>query len=67
MPIYEYRCNECGERFEVRQPLGADGSGLKCPTCRADKPQKMISSFCSPGASSDSGLGESCLPSSGST
>lgn len=67
MPIYEYRCNKCGEQFEVRQSIGADGSTLKCPVCNAEKPQKMISTFSSLGTSSDSGFGASCSPSSGST
>ena len=31
MPIYEYRCTQCEERFEVRQSFGEDGSKLNCP------------------------------------
>jgi len=40
MPIYEYRCEQCGE-FEVMQKI--TGPPLaKCPTCRS-KVTKLIS------------------------
>jgi putative FmdB family regulatory protein len=45
MPIYEYECSECGERFEVRQAMGKDESDLRCPKCNAAKPRKLISAF----------------------
>ena len=67
MPIYEYLCNQCNERFEVRQPIGADGSQLSCPKCGAEKPRKLISTFSSIGSGGTFGIGESCSPSSGST
>ena len=45
MPIYEYQCTQCEERFEVRQSMGADGSKLHCPKCTAQNPKRVISSF----------------------
>lgn len=60
MPLYEYQCNQCDERFEVRQAMGEDGSKLKCPRCKAGKPQKLISTFSSPGASHSAGMDDSC-------
>ena len=48
MPIYEYQCIGCGERFEVRQSVGEDGSKLNCPKCRAQNPKRLVSSFFSP-------------------
>ena len=45
MPLYEYRCASCGERFEVLQRLGADGGGLVCPHCAAPEPQRVHSTF----------------------
>ena len=64
MPVYEYQCTECGERFEVRQAIGADGSSLSCPKCQAGNPRKLFSSFSTqrPGGSASSSM--SCLPSS---
>jgi putative FmdB family regulatory protein len=50
MPIYEYQCSRCGERFEVRQAIGEDGSDLSCPKCHAEEPQRVFSSFFSPGS-----------------
>lgn len=47
MPIYEYRCNACGHRFDVLQRVGQDGSQLECPKCGQTKPEKMLSSFAS--------------------
>ncbi|MBN1541773.1 zinc ribbon domain-containing protein [candidate division KSB1 bacterium] len=49
MPIYEYRCRQCGAVFEALQPLGADGSELTCPKCGAPQPEKIFSAFASSG------------------
>jgi len=66
MPLYEYQCTQCGERFEVRQSIGEDGSTLCCPKCNAGKPKKLISTFSSPGTSSSFNIGNSCgTPSTG--
>jgi len=51
MPIYEYQCTQCGERFEVRQAIGDDGSKLSCPKCNSPNPRRLLSSFFSPGSS----------------
>jgi putative FmdB family regulatory protein len=45
MPLYEYRCRDCGERFEILQRLGEDGHGLHCPRCAAPEPQRVLSTF----------------------
>ncbi|MFW6125643.1 MAG: FmdB family zinc ribbon protein [Chloroflexota bacterium] len=62
MPIYEYQCAECGERFEVRQSFGDDGSKVSCPKCKAENPKRLISSFFSPNAS-DSDMPDLSCPS----
>ena len=33
MPIYEYECQKCGEKFEDFSPLGEHENKLKCPKC----------------------------------
>lgn len=41
MPIYEFSCNQCGERFEklvLRQ-----GQKILCPGCSGEQVQKLIS------------------------
>jgi len=51
MPIYEYQCGKCGERFEVRQAIGEDGTKLSCPKCGTPNPRRLVSSFFSPSSS----------------
>jgi putative FmdB family regulatory protein len=66
MPLYEYRCTQCGECFEVRQSIGGDGTNLNCPKCKAGKPIKLISTFSSPSTGSSFSIGSSCgTPSTG--
>ena len=60
MPIYEYQCAQCGEKFEVRQAIGEGGSGLSCPKCHAPNPEKLFSLFFSPGSSMAESSGTSC-------
>ena len=33
MPIYEYECEKCHTRFELKKSFGEDGSA-NCPQCR---------------------------------
>src|SRR5665213_1315207 len=42
MPIYEYRCSECGHELEALQKL-ADARLLNCPACHADALVKKVS------------------------
>ena len=42
MPIYEYKCDACGHRFEEFQLLG-EGPLSDCPECDAAKLRKLIS------------------------
>jgi putative FmdB family regulatory protein len=55
MPIYEYECRRCKERFEVLQKMNEDVSPLRCPKCQADKPQKVLSLFNSGSVKSSDG------------
>lgn len=45
MPIYEYECLKCGQRFELRRRMADSDSDIKCPKCDAEKPQRVISAF----------------------
>jgi putative FmdB family regulatory protein len=42
MPIYEYRCSDCGHRLEALQRL-ADKPLLVCPACGKESLTKLIS------------------------
>ncbi len=57
MPMYEYECRKCKERFEVLQKIGEGNEGLHCPKCDADEPEKMFSAFCSGGSKGTSSGG----------
>jgi putative FmdB family regulatory protein len=59
MPIYEYECTKCGNRFELRRRLMDSDDDIKCPKCGVLKPRRVISRFstgqleqgCAPGSS----------------
>lgn len=56
MPVYEYRCGKCDEKFEL---LVRDGrTKISCPKCRAKKVRKLFSVFGIgwPGAGDSGGL-----------
>ena len=41
MPIYEFKCKECGKVSEFLLPVG--GNKKKCPECGKNKLEKLIS------------------------
>ncbi len=45
MPIYEYICSECEERFEQFIWSSADAGEVRCPSCGAGGPRKVMSTF----------------------
>jgi len=47
MPMYEYRCEGCGEEFEIVQPMSARAEDTVCPHCRAKKAVRLLSAFAS--------------------
>ena len=71
MPIYEYRCRDCGERFEELRSVRESESdeGLECPRCGERRVERLLSAFSafatsSPAGSSPGGSpgGSSCGP-----
>ena len=41
MPVYEYKCEKCGRRFEVRHSF-RDHPDVKCPTDGCDGPVHRV-------------------------
>lgn len=39
MPVYEYRCKECGTAFEIARPM-SERSAAQCPEC--DGPARRV-------------------------
>ncbi len=54
MPLYEYRCADCGAAFEkLTQRANADS--VTCPHCGGAHPRRLISLFASFAQSTDGG------------
>jgi putative FmdB family regulatory protein len=45
MPIYEYKCNDCGEKFDaLLQWRGDTPKGdSSCPECKSENTSKLMS------------------------
>jgi putative FmdB family regulatory protein len=67
MPIYEYRCTLCGERFSLLQPVGADKTIVHCPKCETTKVDRLLSSFASGSSKSGADCPSASTCSSGFT
>jgi putative FmdB family regulatory protein len=62
MPIFEYRCEECGYKFDAffRRPEEAEQRRMTCGKCGSEKVRKMFSVI---GLGGDSpGSGRQCAP-----
>jgi len=44
MPIYEFECESCGEKFEILARSG-DQRGIRCPSCSSHRVARVISIF----------------------
>lgn len=60
MPIYEYRCQKCGEKFDKLVRSSAEPQTVTCPRCGADEVRKAFSLFGLGGGQAP--LGDSCAP-----
>lgn len=43
MPIYEYRCKDCGRVFEDLILKASDENDVKCPSCGSHQTEKLMS------------------------
>jgi putative FmdB family regulatory protein len=46
MPIFEFKCEECGARFEE---LVAVGTSVPCPQCGGERTRRLYSQVSPPG------------------
>jgi putative FmdB family regulatory protein len=63
MPIYEYRCQQCGRTFQKLQRVGAGAGDVRCPHCGAAEVERQLSTFASTstgGASASTAAGVGC-------
>jgi len=66
MPVYEYVCNKCGEKFDRLVRASAD-QDAECPECHSRDVRKVFSVFgmANPGGQRSAALTNSCAPSGG--
>ena len=43
MPIYEYRCGQCGKQFDATQSVHARAEDTECPHCHAQNATRLLS------------------------
>ena len=65
MPIYEYKCEKCENRFEMRRSITDRDEDLECPKCGCKQVNKLYSSFGVSGSSSGSGCAPSAVSGGG--
>ncbi|MBW2617328.1 MAG: zinc ribbon domain-containing protein [Deltaproteobacteria bacterium] len=62
MPIYEYKCQECGQRFETL--ILSPGEEVHCQKCGSISVERQLSTFAVSSGSSGAGssISSSCGP-----
>ena len=63
MPVYEYSCKSCKNKFELMRPFSKSGEGANCPRCQ--KKAERILSACYSKSANESGISENIGGSSG--
>jgi putative FmdB family regulatory protein len=43
MPIYDFRCRQCGETREIL--VQREAASMCCPSCGSDEMERLLSSF----------------------
>lgn len=52
MPLYEYKCEECGHEFEELVSF-AQADEVPCEQCGSRRTQRLASTFCGSAGSGD--------------
>ncbi|MBW1702073.1 MAG: zinc ribbon domain-containing protein [Deltaproteobacteria bacterium] len=70
MPIYEFKCKNCGNIFEYLCLKSSDKDNASCPSCGRKETDVLLSAFSSLSSSNSQGGGarlssSSCSPSGG--
>lgn len=70
MPLYEFQCLECGEKFEKRLPFAQSNQKTACSYCPSERTIKLLGTVAilsgnrqsvpSTGYNESSGLGGGC-------
>lgn len=62
MPMYEYRCSECGSKYEQLRRMSEADRDLKCPKCGSPEVARQVSACAIRGGG---GGGGGCAPGRG--
>ncbi|MGQ9492861.1 MAG: FmdB family zinc ribbon protein [Anaerolineae bacterium] len=66
MPIYEYRCTQCGEKFDKWLRSMSAAENICCPRCGSQRVEKVISLFGKSGSTARTVASDaSCAPTGG--
>jgi len=61
MPLYEYICSECENRFDALRSMADADAPIACPRCGSGQTARAISLFCAVGSEGViAGTGSSC-------
>jgi len=52
MPLYEYICKDCGNKFEELRKANEADLPIECPKCKSKNTKKALSLFGTSGGSS---------------
>jgi len=63
MPIYEYRCQDCGTKFEKLVRRSTDAAALECPSCGKQHLEQELSTFAAHANGSPKSEGAPACPS----
>jgi putative FmdB family regulatory protein len=55
MPVYEYRCEECGRTYEQIRRMSDADKDLACPSCASPKIERLFSAFATKSCSAPAG------------
>ena len=45
MPIYEYKCKDCGKRFEILRSIKEADAQISCECCQSNQTYRAVSVF----------------------
>ena len=57
MPMYEYRCQDCGKLYEQLRRMSDADRDLECPHCASAKVERQLSCFAAGGCNAPAGSG----------
>ena len=65
MPLFEYRCQNCGTKFEALVFSSQADKPVECENCGSEDTEKLLSTFASTGTEKSVGSGSGCSSSGG--